>query len=88
MDPPLSNPGSPTMLRLALLGSALALSAGAVHAGGYRDVDGPRYRETLPPHVVYRDPGYRPVAPIPVALPPRSLNVPLYNVPPPRFPGF
>jgi hypothetical protein len=78
------------MLRLVLLGSAAAVSMGAgpVHAGGE---PGPISRRPLPPaHIAYRDPAYaarvRPffVAPVPRA--PRSLALPLYNEPPPRFP--
>lgn len=78
------------MLRFVLLGSAAALSvgAGAARAGGE---PGPTYRRTLPPaHIAYRDPSYvvppQPVLLVPVRRAPRSLALPLYNEPPPRFP--
>ncbi|NEU11482.1 hypothetical protein G3T14_04990 [Methylobacterium sp. BTF04] len=77
------------MLRFALLGSALALSAGAAQAADYGNLDAPRHRGVLPPEVAYRDPTFRPREHVaPVATLPRSLNVPLYNVPPPRLSQF
>lgn len=77
------------MLRLALLGTALALWAGSTHAAGlYGDPTGPRRRAVLPPEIAYRDPAYRPAPPLRVSMPPQSSNVPLYNVPPPHFPRF
>lgn len=87
------------MLRLILLGG-VALAAGAAQAGGEPGAYG-RAR-ALPPEIPYRDPAYippppiRPIAlvPVPVApvfvaptfIAPRSLALPLYNEPPPRFP--
>lgn len=77
------------MLRLALLGTALALSPGAALAGGsYGERAAFQDRVGLPPEVAYRDPAFPPRTPEPVSTPPRSLNVPLYNVPPPRFSRF
>ncbi len=77
------------MLRLVLLGAALALSTGSAPAA---DVSGEpasfRRRPMLPPEIAYRDPAYRPAPPLRVAMPPQSSNVPLYNVPPPHFPRF
>jgi len=46
-----------------------------------------RHRPPPPPEVAYRDPAYLPPPP-PIIVPasaPRSLNLPLYNKPPPRF---
>ncbi len=77
------------MRRLILLGSAtvLVLGAGPVRAGGEPGIGG--RRPLLPPHIAYRDPAYvaprRPVVLIPVRRVPRSLALPLYNEPPPRF---
>jgi hypothetical protein len=84
------------MRRHILLGSAAALFASAAasfvgaapaHAGG-EPGRGDR-RPLLPPHIAYRDPVYvaprRPVVLIPVRRVPRSLALPLYNEPPPRF---
>lgn len=83
------------MLRLVLLGTAVALAAPALAGSqlGY-----PRRGPYLPPEVAYRDPAYIPPPPLrpvhaapgfvaPVLLAPRSLALPLYNEPPPRFPG-
>lgn len=83
------------MLRLVILGAAVALAAPAL-AGG--DPGYPRRGRYLPPEVAYRDPAYIPPPPLrpvlaapvfvaPVLLAPRSLALPLYNEPPPRFPG-
>lgn len=76
------------MLRLALLGTALALCAVTAHAADPADGSvGPRRRAMLPPDIAYRDPFY-PVPPLRISMPPQSSNVPLYNVPPPHFPRF
>jgi hypothetical protein len=78
------------MLRVVFLAGAMVagISSGPASAGGE---PGPISRRPLPPaHIAYRDPAYaarvRPffVAPVPRA--PRSLALPLYNEPPPRFP--
>jgi hypothetical protein len=74
------------MTRLVLL-PGLA-SAGLLLAGlGSSEAGGTPYSPpALPPEVAYRDPTYLPPPPpIPVARVPRSLNLPLYNEPPPRF---
>lgn len=77
------------MRRLILLGSAtaLVLGAGPVRASGEPDLGG--RRPLLPPHIAYRDPTYvaprHPVVLIPIRRVPRSLALPLYNEPPPRF---
>ncbi|WP_156633979.1 hypothetical protein [Methylobacterium sp. Leaf113] len=85
------------MLRLVLagsvfVGSVLTMPAGVgmALAGGE---PGPAYRRPLlPPDIAYRDPTYvappplRTVVLAPVLRAPRSLALPLYNEPPPRFP--
>ncbi|KQP33934.1 hypothetical protein ASF49_08765 [Methylobacterium sp. Leaf104] len=77
------------MLRFVFFASAVMVSAGAspVRAGGE---PGPSYRRPLPPpQIAYRDPSYvaplRPVLIAPAPRAPRSLALPLYNEPPPRF---
>lgn len=76
------------MRRLAHIVCAVAVSIGSpVHAGGEPT---PAYRRLLlPPHIAYRDPTYvaprHPVVLIPIRRVPRSLALPLYNEPPPRF---
>jgi len=70
-------------LFLTGLSAASVFGAGLVaQAGG-----APHHRPLLPPEVAYRDPAYLPPPPppVPVVTPPRSLSLPLYNEPPPRF---
>ena len=77
------------MHRLVVIGCAVVVSMGVdpVQAGG--EPTAAYKRLVLPPHIAYRDPAYvaqrRPVVLIPIRRLPRSLALPLYNEPPPRF---